>query len=442
NLTSRLDEVAAKTRDISSDTESTLRVGVRVERERLKDALRALSPFTPGSEDSLKLIEKEIEALRKRVDVVDELDEMRRRLALLRVQTSKAPATILRRAGRSLNGASSLLNQRAPTDADLQTAQATIRTVAARLDVLEQEDAAFAGELAGRIKDLRLQYAVTRACPKYAAIEPKLKDLLGILDRSEFEDTANIKPGLYHLLDLATDKLFILQHYIIRFEDSAADRDRHRAVEDVEPRLFDCLRSVNAVGLIMADRLKSEIEENVYTDHIVEQLQARKVKIRYEPLTVYANAPVRLWIEFNDPRFNHAAALQEFRCIWDFGEIVGLEEGWEISHYFRNTEEANITVHFTGLDGNVITVKPDGPAPPTQPLTLTLKVPLLQRAGGRKDRLKLEAVQAVVALVIAVLALMGGALEQFLKLDVLPGLMAVFALGFSADRIKNLFSKT
>jgi hypothetical protein len=42
---------------------------------------------------------------------------------------------------------------------------------------------------------------------------------------------------------------------------------------------------------------------------------------------------------------------------------------------------------------------------------------------------------------IAIVGLIAGAREQFMKLDTFFGLLAVLVLGFSADSIKNVFSK-
>jgi hypothetical protein len=42
---------------------------------------------------------------------------------------------------------------------------------------------------------------------------------------------------------------------------------------------------------------------------------------------------------------------------------------------------------------------------------------------------------------VALVALVAGARDQLLKLDILPGLVAVFLLGFGADSIKNLLTQ-
>ena len=47
----------------------------------------------------------------------------------------------------------------------------------------------------------------------------------------------------------------------------------------------------------------------------------------------------------------------------------------------------------------------------------------------------------MIAVGVASLGLLVGAKEQLMKLDPLPGLVAVFLLGFGADTIKNLVTR-
>jgi hypothetical protein len=56
------------------------------------------------------------------------------------------------------------------------------------------------------------------------------------------------------------------------------------------------------------------------------------------------------------------------------------------------------------------------------------------------DRAWTEALKLAAALLIAVFGLVAGARDQLLKLDILPGLVAVFLVGFGADTIKSLLT--
>ena len=76
-----------------------------------------------------------------------------------------------------------------------------------------------------------------------------------------------------------------------------------------------------------------------------------------------------------------------------------------------------------------------------EPITLAEKVPLQTARGQRRDRATLEGLRLFFALGLAVVALLSGARDQLLKLDIVPGLIAVFLVGFGADSIKNLFTR-
>jgi hypothetical protein len=58
-----------------------------------------------------------------------------------------------------------------------------------------------------------------------------------------------------------------------------------------------------------------------------------------------------------------------------------------------------------------------------------------------RDKNLLEFVQLGVALAITLGALISGAREQLEKLDLVMGIVAVIALGFGADVVKNPISR-
>jgi len=437
-LINRLEDVANKTRGISSATESTLRVGVRVERLRLWETLYALGTLgtlSPEGADRLKQLDRDVDTLRKRVDLVDELDEVTRRLAALRIQTSGAPPTLLKRIARGLEDATRLLKQSVPTDADLQTAQTAIKAADARLDKIQQEDQAFAKELAAQVAGLRKSFldGPITTMAKYKELQPRLGGLLDVLD-PELEKENNVTPEKYHWIDISVGKILIVRHYILRVEDNAGDPERQKLILEREGPLFKLLRLQSAEALELADRIKKQIEDNVFVEDLRVAITQRRFRIHREPQTPYPNTPVRLWVEFNEPAYRDRAAQRDLRCLWKFGANIGDEQGWEIVHYFREGKDT-LTVSFETPDGNPIVDAN------REPITLTDKVPLQTARGQRRDRATLEGLRMLFALGLAVVALLSGARDQLLKLDIVPGLIAVFLVGFGADSIKNLFTR-
>jgi hypothetical protein len=439
-LAGRLGDLAQKTRAISRKTDSALRVGVRVERLRLWETLRDLGMLAPDAAERLKLFERDIGVLSTRIELVALLDEVSQRLETLRAKTSGAPPTPLWKAGRFLDEATRLLKLARPTETDFQAAQVAARSAASLLDRLEEVDPHFAETLAARIHSLRVEYDAGSGDiglrPKCGELREKLTDLFVILKDKTYESPAEISPSRYHWIDMSVEKLYVLRHYILRFEDTRADPARHDRVGQCEARLVELLRLQSPYTLDLARRLKEQIEQDVLTSDVLQQLDAGNVGIKTEPLTARPNEPVRLWLEFADPRFRHCAALSEFRCLWEFQGSVGQEQGWEIVHYFRNEREARFHVHFTTSDGKPI----GGTGAGSSGLQKSMPL-LLQHRKRSWERWVVEGGRLALALLIAILALVGGAREQLMKLDILPGLVAVFLLGFGADTVKNLFAR-
>lgn len=438
-LAGRLDEVENTMRAISSDTDSMLRVSVRVERMRILAMLRGLNAWSPDSTDRMNQLEKQIETLAKRVKVADELDEGTRTLAVLRTRTSGVPPTILKQVARSLEDVTRLLGQSAPTDADLQAAETAIRAASERLGDTIPDDTEFATVLADRVKALRQDYATTKLAgrPTFQRLQPKLGDLLDVLGDQALEDPLNVTAKKYFWIDISTQKLFILQHYILRLDGAAADPGRQKLIALREDPLLTYLRLQSADALALADRVQKQIEENVFSEDIVKAIEANQFRVKRDPITVSANSPMLLAVELSDSALRGRTAQYDIDCVWKFAEGVGDEHGWQIVHYFRNQDEAKYQVQFQTQDGKALHKQTDK-TPIEVSETLSLR-PLPK--DQRRERFKVEILQLSVALSIAVLALLAGARDQLMKLDIVPGLVAVFLLGFGADAVKNLFAK-
>lgn len=439
-LLRRLEELGQKTRFISRKMDSQLRVLVRVERLRLWETVQALNMLNAESAEHLKGFEKEVQWLSARVELVAAVDDVTQRLDGLRARTAGAPPTLVDQAARSLDDATVLLKRRTLTDSDLQMARNSIAAAVSRLDRLDQEDPELAKRLASHVKTLRQEYdevgGDVGARPKCVELRPRLADLFEILKSPRYEDPAAITPDKYHWIDVSVEKLFVLRHYIIRFEDTATDQVRNRRIASCESDLIEYLKLQSPFTLELARTLREEIEQDVFPSDVREELAKGNIEIKSEPLTAEPNRPVRLWVEFSDPWFRHCAALRDFRCVWDFGRTVGKEQGWEIVHYFRKESEASFMVGFKTSDGKPVAL--DDPERTASEWRIPFRESFETRRG---EQGKVETSRLLLALFIAVLALISGAREQLLKLDLFPGFVAVFLIGFGADTIKNLFTK-
>ena len=168
--------------------------------------------------------------------------------------------------------------------------------------------------------------------------------------------------------------------------------------------------------------------------------QEEQAGISVDPEIAFERAPLTFFVEFYDQVLNDAAARQNWTCEWDFGDNLGAK-GWTVSHYFelKKTSPADgFEVEATVRDADGQLVQIDG-----NPVTLKRKVKVLPSHQGARfeSRVWAEAAKLAAALLIAIFGLVAGAQEQLLKLDILPGLVAVFLVGFGADTIKNLLTK-
>jgi hypothetical protein len=213
-------------------------------------------------------------------------------------------------------------------------------------------------------------------------------------------------------------------------------RDAHEA------RMLTCLANPAYGALASARRRLREISDDVYSDDLKRTLAADppEAGISVEPDITWERAPLIFGIEFYDRFTNDAAARSDWTCEWDFDDgFVG--KGWTVSHYFvlsrarKSQAGFRVTAHVRDEDGKL--VMKDG-----TPVVLTREVKVLPSDTTKfESRVWAEAAKLAAALLIAIFGLVAGAHEQVVKLDVVPGLVAVFLVGFGADTIKNMLTE-
>jgi hypothetical protein len=123
------------------------------------------------------------------------------------------------------------------------------------------------------------------------------------------------------------------------------------------------------------------------------------------------------------------------------------EKGWlsrfwdYVTHYealVTKVDTYTVQARFRKPDGLQVLGKDDR----IVAITCRVQVRPSKQGEGLGERTWAEGIKLAAALLIAVFSLLTGAQEQIDKLDLLPGLIAVFLLGFSADSIKRLLTTT
>jgi hypothetical protein len=445
-LQRRLDRIANDTRQISTATDSRLRVVLRMERYALQGRLYAVVVPGLSSSDALKEVETGTEALQRRVATVIKLDAANRGRDAARGRDWGAPYSLLEEIDKYLNDATTLMAKTVPEEGEFDQVKSAITKAEQALKQLAGANPTFAAKLLEKLKKHIADYDVAGPIGKLSrckALSKRSPGLFSVLSR-QYDDADKLDPTLYHELDMDIQKLNVLRDFLLAAE--AIDNDPHDTkgqalVKDLERPLLEELRKNHWRALVAAWKTVSQIKQRVRTSEIEQAILGSQARIELEPSAVYANEPVRLRVALTNPAHDTSAARDELACTWTFVPEVSPEKGWEITHFFRKPDEMYAMVSFADATGQPIRVDPKDPKT-TVELTPRPGIKLLSRPkGGSSDAAKVEWLRLSLALALAIMGLIVGAREQFMKLDVFFGLLAVLLLGFSADTIKNLFAK-
>lgn len=434
DLRERLDDIAKKTRDISSECDSALRVLIRVERRRLAELLESRSTVSPDMAGIFTQCEAGISNLDKRVTLLEDVDSIYDRLS--QVRPSNPPPSLIKQILDSLQKATRLLKATELDDVDLQAVGAVISEVTFALDNIGLPDEKFAEFTANRLGELKIDFAEDGAVGKTEICRRIMQILPGPFEALDdrFSDPANITASSYTLIDEDLTILEQIKEYVLIHENST-DKDFLQTIEQQEGLLLKLWRQPAFGSLQEAHSLLMQIREGVSVDDLIAAIRSTPpaVSIKVDPPVVRTYQQVRWTARFNRAGFNGSAASEEISCVWDFGD--GLRErGRSVTHYYPASRAHTVKLSFIDSTGQPVS---SGEAP----IEVLRKVNVLEDKNiSRWDRSKTEIFRLFIMLFVALLGLMAGAQEQLLRLDIVPGLIAVFLLGFSADAIKNLIT--
>jgi hypothetical protein len=442
----QLSDLARKTASLSTRIDSGLRVFLRVERNRLQRLLQSYWIFSANFPDIVKRVGDYIAGLSKQIDLAGKLDRARESLEPL-LQTNPIPAKI-EQIDRELQKAADLLRRCDCGAEDLDAAKVLITQASERISKMDQTDEELVGELKNRIEALKT-YVKAGTDPE------KINEWNQVFQKTfvRFDPAVavaeKIDPKQYSPVDFLATQLEFLRQYQAYYE---ANPQPPNLPKPEEARKF--LDTETFGSLQRARLLLREIREGIYVDRIESALEKKQAEIVVEPVPV-EDQLLRFSVRFDAEELNGAAAREELRCEWDFGDRTSKESGWEAYHYFRppdrkwwerlwrwvrpwrkpESQKLKITATFSK--------KHPDPAEATVRRISIAKEDLSVREAHRNpgaDRNLAEVVRLGIALVIALIGLLAGAREQLTKLDLIPAAIAVFLLGFGADTIKNLIS--
>lgn len=466
----KLGALGRRTGGISTKVDSRLRVLIRVERLRLRTLLKSRGYFSPDFSDAFSQLSDGIAALTSRIEAAEQLDTERHRFDLLRV---KLPPTLLSLLNDSLQEAADLLRKLRPSQAEIDLAKTRIakasELISKASDMVNREaqDDEFAKQIIKRLKQLKASLASYELTAIYKTFHDNTPGPFVRLTETYTDPPVptEISARDYAFIDTDLAKLAVILDYIRLHQARSEDLQKklqetggaqEELMKLLVPMSWECIRS--------AQLLVRQVQCGIFEKDLRDVLP-QGVSIDIDRQVVRADEPIEFSVRFHHPEFDRTAAREEWSYSWDFGD--GLEErGWSAWHYYplakpkkmRNVWAAvgrwlrlksgtrrqkpieggpkNVAVHFKDRLGNPIIDNAGQQIKIPRPVEVKP-----QDSDFLGQRTKVEMARLAIGLLVAIIALAAGAKEQLLKLEVLPGLLAVFVIGFAADTIKNLVTQ-
>ncbi|MBB6142183.1 hypothetical protein HNQ77_000121 [Silvibacterium bohemicum] len=438
DLRNQIDELADRTSSVSTRVDSYLRVLLRLERKKIEILYQGISAIAPP--DSITQIAAAIDRLGKRLAAAEHLDELRRRFE---EATTTAPPSVTEQIDLKLQSAAEHLHAFALPDEDLKSADDFMSEAEDCLAMLG-DSAKLAAQVAASFAGLKLRL-VSFPASYYADLMAALPGLFDILQRP-FDDPKQIAPRMLFAIDHGVAAMQIaLDYAMVRASVASANtmncdepgRDANARLTAHECQLVELLGTLCWRSLRTASNLVQQMREDVYEQDVLDEIdRPRQAEIVFDTQKARPYLPVYFSIAFKDRRFDGAAAIRQLVSRWDFPNDLH-EDGWKVCHFFQGDESD--PQQYGKVDIKVVIQGQHG-TEPGKILESKLHIQSRVRKTGHA-RFRVEIMQFFIAFGVALAGLLSGALEQLTKLDFVPATVAIVALGFGADSVKNLLTQ-
>jgi hypothetical protein len=440
-LKARLVQLADRMRGLSTRIDTKLQVSLRVARSRMNTEICSYWSGLSELPTVLVTVNQRTDALERVLELIEQID--RHLAAVEQYYAAGRSQTQLEVIKIQLCQAKELLSQIGPAQTDIDVAKKKIEDAKAMLAKVDLPDDVFVKGLKDRVNAFKgLQKTDSKKPLTKDDIADKYKDFADILivqfqRLDSLVEAGKLKPEDSGWLDSAIIRIELIQEYLA--ESEKLDEANKNKLAHTTPSFFTLVQADSAISLRDAKQIIRYMRERLFPQDI--QAAITKTddapKINMYPQVARQYSSMSFSVDFSRPELNSCAALDAFRCEWDFphDRYPLKETGWQISHYFpeatKKNEKRTVKVSFT----NLLTGEEFKNVHPKIEFEI---VPESSLQSG--DRNLVELVRLVIALFIALMGLLAGAREQLLKLDLIPAAIAVFFLGFGADTIKNLIA--
>lgn len=504
DLRAQLQAIANRTSTVSIRVDSYLRVLLRLERKRIEASIAAASPWVPSSNDPLTHVAIAMDVLGKRLTAAERLDELRRKHdqisgsappsvidsidVVLENAAEQLHSTMLTdaelvAANEYLAKAQGMLDLLDDSAAVAKLIASNMVALKTRLGVFplsfyDDLRAALPGLFA--ILDRGFEDPQNIVRPMFFAIDHGIAAIHLLLDYAMVRVTVPSTPTQLPALAPNADSTWAVPQAALVSPQACSELGHasRKRLLDRQCTLFELLGTLSWLALREAALLVQEMREDTYEEDVLAEItKPGQAEIAIDTQRTRPLLPIFFSIAFKDLRFNNAAALRRLVCHWCFPD--GMHElSWNVCHYFTGQERAPATapqacdplpvpppapiaapqdgrklswlvfrrhhrrpplqhvVIYAAISGRRMQQSEELPVPP---LRTTIVVQKMKR--GDRARLVAEVLRFSIAFGIALAGLLSGALDQLSKLDFIPATIAILALGFGANSIKNLLTQ-
>jgi hypothetical protein len=495
-LRGQIESLHDRISSLSLRVDSYLRVLLRVERKKLEVQLDQIGSIAAAPAE-FQAIDASRTLLENRLAAAERLDELKRRFEDV---SASAPPSIMDKIDRTLQSAADRLHSYALPEKNVADAIGLMEDAEKLLGQLK-DDKALAQQIADAFKIAKTRqssFHIQNAHHRQGQtldpiIEEMVKNLPGIFEilDKQFDDPNNIVPPMFFAIDYSVAAVKTAQDYAMVKRSAPAMGAGKRAthgksartrLEEHEPDLIDLLGTLSWQSLRAARNLVQQMREDIYQEDVIQEIAKQRTSLQANQWDKVARVdsdikrtrpylPVNFTLSFDDPRFVGAAALDVMLFHWKFpGDME--EEGLKVCHYFLLHEPGSAPKPLPARLWNCVKRRISSIArwfsswwcedalmcweSENIPIELTVQskidLAISVRLPGEIEvqpsemrifsRPMIEVLRFLLTFLVALAGLEMGALDQLNKLDFLPATIAIVALGFGADSIKNVLTQT
>ena len=465
----RLADLEGRLAGFAGTIDSRLLGLLRLEKKRLRAELRENLPVFPQTSQELPKLEGRIDWLVQRVELTSRVGDLLNEIDTNEDSLAVPEIDAIRMHCREVLD---VVRKSAVAADEIQRAQKHAQLAEEIRDRADDEPAA---EAIQGLRDRAAAVAARIPNPVPAAsgwagcgdlLAALQKDLPppppGAIDRTRFVRHSQVVRSLELLVEFA------------ELVDRSATPDvRARRLGRV-PEFRAALEPGRDASLVKAQDLVRQIEQNVTKADLLEEMaKADTMHVEIDPPAPIAFQLVTFRVRFNRPGFDSAVAQDEIACTWfvDDCQIDSRDalidsripesdgrraRGWIRGECFMDKDIEWLLLLNRAWRRLMSTMRRGGAedAPNGRTHTIDARFPALPqvRVLGKvtiertksyvESRTILAAASLAITVLVVAIGLLGGALEKLQALDWFSGVLAVVALGFGADTVKTLISRS